>query len=91
MYFINHSVCARGSAGSTCLLHLCTRRHSVQDKDVFPCSYSCSSKHVALRPQKRGSLLGTGGGGERVNARPRAPTQKTEEAVNRRKVSKHGA
>ena len=55
-------MCARGSAGSTCLLHLCTRRHSVQDKDVFPCSYSCCSKHVALRPQKRGGLLGDGGG-----------------------------
>ena len=49
-------------------------------------------KHFALRPQKQGCLLGTGTGGgggggeggERVKARPRAPTRKTEEAVDRR-------
>ena len=60
-------------------------------------------KHVALRPQKRDGLIGTGVGGE-VMARPRNPTRKTEEAVDHRQnnnyvkavgnsplVSKHGA
>ena len=35
--------------------------------------------HLALRPQKRGGLLGTGTGGEegeRVKARPRIPPEK---------------
>ena len=31
-----------------------------------------------------GSGVGGGGGGERVKARPRAPTRKSEEAVDRR-------
>ena len=30
-----------------------------------------------------------GGGGERVKARPRAPTRKTEEAVDRRQNNKN--
>ena len=59
------------------------------------------SKHLALRPQKLGCLLGTGTGGgggggggargrgggrkiERMKGRPRAPTRKTEEAVDLR-------
>ena len=57
------------------------------------------SKHLALRSQKLGCLLGTGtgggggggGGGEgggrkigRMKGRPRAPTRKTEEAVDLR-------
>ena len=45
--------------------------------------------HVALRPQTRGCLLGTGmggggGGEERVKARPRIPPKKTGETVDRR-------
>ena len=34
--------------------------------------------HFALRPQKQGGLLGTGGGGgdEKVKARPRIPPEK---------------
>ena len=44
--------------------------------------------HVALRPQRRGCLLGTGTGGEegeRVKARPRIPPEKkTGETVDRR-------
>ena len=45
------------------------------------------SIHFASCPPKRGGLLGTGTRGEegeRVTARPRAPTRKTEEAVDRR-------
>ena len=44
--------------------------------------------HFALRLQKRGGLLGTGTGGERVKARPRAPIRKTEEAVDHRQNNK---
>ena len=45
---------------------------------------SCDLKKKKLRPQRRGCLLGAGGGGgERVKARPRTPTRKTEEAVDR--------
>ena len=33
--------------------------------------------------QGRGHVVGGGGGGERVKARPRAQTRKTEEAVDR--------
>ena len=42
----------------------------------------------AVRPQKRGSLLGTGGGGgggaAKSEGSTRTPTRKTEEAVDRR-------
>ena len=49
------------------------------------CSLNCCAEqsqrvdHFALRPQKRGGLLGTGTGGEgdeRVKARPRIPPEK---------------
>ena len=50
------------------------------------------SEHFALRPQKRGDLIirdrDRGEGGERVKARPRATTQKTEDAVDRRQNNK---
>ena len=39
----------------------------------------CDLDHIALRPQMRGCLLGTEGGGEegeRVKARPRIPPEK---------------
>ena len=57
---------------------------------LVACGPELVSKHCALRPQKRGGLLGTETGvgawvgGERVKARPLAPTRKTEEAVDRR-------
>ena len=45
------------------------------------CTYRPDLDHIALRPQKRDGLLGTGTGGggegdERVKARPRIPPEK---------------
>ena len=40
--------------------------------------------HFALRPQKRGGLLGTGTGWEEGGGGNRAPTRKTEEVEDRR-------